>query len=298
MMSWARTTGLVLRLVLCLVTGGLGLPGAASGATAGAATEGLNPQWLADSVFRIEARGTAGHLHSGSGVLISPHSLVTNCHTILHARTISVAGPSGRVPAHLVRAHTDRDLCLLSAPLLNGTPVSLGSTEDKRAGEPIVAMGYPVGATLTTSSGHIEGLFTYQGKGRVVQGSAYFSPGKSGGGLFDKRGLLIGILTFKCRAGGPYHFAVPAEWIETLLHDIARPSQASSGTPFWQHTDERQPMFLRAAALSAGGDCDALANLAARWLASDPGNLDAQFVARRAERCTLLELIQRRLLEK
>jgi serine protease Do len=286
MLSWARA--------LCLVTGCSWLPGAALGA----ATEGLNLQRLADSVFRIEARDDSGRVHSGSGVMVSPHILVTNCHTILNARTISVIGMAGRVPAHLVRAHTDRDLCLLSAPRLNGTVAPLGSTEDKQAGESIIALGFPVGANLTISSGHIEGLFTYQGKGRVVQGSAYFSPGKSGGGLFDRRGSLIGILTFKCRAGGPYHFAVPAEWVETLLHETARASPAYSGLPFWQRTDERQPMFLRAAALSATGDCDALGTLAVRWLASDPGNPDALFVAKRAERCAILELIQRPLLEK
>jgi S1-C subfamily serine protease len=151
---------------------------------------------------------------------------------------------------------------------------------------------------LTVSSGHIEGLFTHQGKGRVIQGSAYFSAGKSGGGLFDRRGSLIGILTFKCRAGGPYHFAVPAEWVESLMHEDARSTPAFSGTPFWRHTDERQPMFLRAAALSAAGDCAALSTLAEQWLAREPGNRDALFVAKRAERCAMLEFIQRPRLEK
>jgi S1-C subfamily serine protease len=283
-LSWARA--------LCLVAGCLWLP------AWGAAAQSLNLQRLAESVFRVEARDDAGRVHSGSAVMVAPHNLVTNCHTIANAQTITVTGVSGSVLAHLVRAHAERDLCLLSAPRLNGAVVALGSTEDKRAGEHIVAVGYPAGATLTVSSGHIEGLFTHQGNGRVIQGSAYFSAGKSGGGLFDRRGSLIGILTFKCRAGGPYHFAVPAEWVQSLVHDDPRSTAAFNGAPFWRHTDERQPMFLRAAALSATGDCGALSALAERWLEREPGNPDALFVAKRAERCAMLALIQRPHLEK
>lgn len=278
----------------CLIAGWLWLAAPAIGG----ALEPLDLQRLADSVFRVEARDRAGRVHSGSAVMVTPHSLVTNCHTVADAHTITVTGPSGnRVPAHLMRAHAERDLCLIGAPRLKGTAAALGGTEDKQVGDTIVAVGYPAGATLTVSSGHIEGLYTYLDAGRVVQGSAYFSPGKSGGGLFDKRGALIGILTFKCRAGGPYHFAVPAEWVDSLLHD-ALPATTARAIPFWRHTDERQPMFLRAAALSAAGDCDALSTFVAAWLAREPDNRDAQFVALRARRCNMLQLIQRPSLEK
>lgn len=258
-------------------------------------------QRMAASVFRVDAHDHAGRLLSGSGVMVAPHTLVTNCHTILNAQVINVTGAAGAVPAYLVRAHAERDLCLLNAPRLSGASATLGSTADKQAGETIIAIGYPVGATLTISTGHIEGLFTYQGPGRVVQGSAYFSPGKSGGALFDKRGSLIGILTFKCYAGGPYHFAVPAEWVDNLLHDNrdnAKSASVPEGKPFWQHSDARQPLFLRAASLSADGNCKALHELAAQWIAREPGNPDAQFVAQRAQHCNILALIQRPLLER
>ena len=246
----------------------------------------------------------SGRTQSGSGVLVAPHMVVTNCHTIWNAHSISVTGAAGAVPAHLVRTHAERDLCLLNAPRLTGIPVALGSTAGKQAGDLIIAIGYPAGATVTISTGHIEGLFTYQGPGRVIQGSAYFSPGKSGGGLFDQHGSLIGILTFKCNAGGPYHFAVPAEWVDNLLHEghdknpVAKPASAPAGKPFWQHTDARQPLFLRAASLSAEGNCKALNELAADWMAREPDNADAAFVAQRAQHCNILALIQRPLLEK
>lgn len=42
--------------------------------------------------------------------------------------------------------------------------------------------------------------------GRVVQTSADFDRGASGGGLFDRQGRLVGILTFKASSGGNFHF--------------------------------------------------------------------------------------------
>jgi hypothetical protein len=169
--------------------------------------------------------------------------------------------------------------------------VILGNTADKQAGEPITAVGYAAGEPLTRSRGHIEGLFSYDGAARVVQGSAAFNAGKSGGGLFDKDGRLIGILTFKCRAGGPYHFAVPAEWVEALMRDDSGASRALAEKPFWQHTGEKQPVFVRAASLAATGDCMTLAVLASQWLAREPRNPEALAMVSHAQRCNARAMI-------
>jgi S1-C subfamily serine protease len=265
--------------------------------SAGAYAEPPDVQRLAAGVFRVEASDFSGRMQSGSGVMVGAHTLVTNCHTIRNARSIRVMGTVTRMTAHLVRANTERDLCLLSVPGLVGTVVILGSTTEKQAGDPLVAVGFPAGASLTVSRGHIEGLFTYRGSGRVIQGSAYFSFGKSGGALFDENGWLIGILTFKCRGGGPYHFSVPVEWVKTLMEDGPHAAVTSGDKPFWQYTDDRQPVFLRAAALLAQGDCALLKTLTAQWLAREPGNPEATFMARRAQLCDLLEIRQRPLLE-
>jgi S1-C subfamily serine protease len=267
--------------------------------TASHAEQPVDLQRLSASVFRIEARDSAARLHAGSGVMVGAQSLVTNCHTIAGARAIQVIGATVRLAAHLARADQERDLCLLDVPGLSGTVATLGSTADKHVGEPLIAVGFPAGASLTVSRGHIEGLFAYRGAGRVVQGSAYFSPGKSGGALFDQQGLLIGILTFKCRAGGPYHFAVPVEWAQALM--VGAPHTAvktAAERPFWQHTGDQQPVFLRVASLFAEGDCKALKALTAQWLEREPDNAEASLMARRALSCDLLAQIQRPQLEK
>lgn len=262
-----------------------------------ACAEQLDVQRLAASVFRVEAREDSGRLHLGSGVLVGPGALVTNCHTLRTAQTIHVMGATTRHTATVLRADAVRDLCLLDVPNLKGNAVVLGNTTDKQPGDPLLAVGFPAGASLTVSRGHVEGLFTYQGRGRVVQGSAHFTFGKSGGALFDERGRLIGILTFKCRGGGPYHFSVPVEWVTKLMDDGPHSTVLTGEKPFWQYTDDRQPMFLRAATLLAQGECSPLKSLAAQWVAREPGNPEAAFMANRAQMCDLLEIRQRPLLE-
>ena len=179
---------------------------------AGMAMSKPNLAQFSASIFRIEAYETSGRRHSGTGVLVAPHTLVTNCHVIGSSQKVVAFTSAGQLAARLLRGNAQRDLCLLNVPGLQGTVVKLGGTMAKRAGDAIYAAGFAKDAGLSVNRGHIEGLFTYQGSGRIVQGSAFFGPGKSGGGLFDQNGRLIGVLTFKCRGGGPFHFAVPVEW--------------------------------------------------------------------------------------
>lgn len=238
---------------------------------------------LGRSVFRIEAQDGRGQIVRGSSVLVAPHTLVTNCHVVLHARDIVVTSLAARPIAHLVRAQGARDLCLLHAPGVDGMPVALGATADAALGDAVTAVGFARGGVLGVSHGRVEGLYRYDGAGRVIQGSAAFGAGKSGGALLDREGKLIGILTFKARAGGPFHFAVPVEWVVVLMQDTS--ATHGQATPFWQSPRERQPVFLRAAALAANGECAALIDLAAQWLAREPGNGEAQVVAGRARHC-------------
>jgi S1-C subfamily serine protease len=264
-----------------------------------AAAEQREPPMFAASVFRVEASEASGRSRFGSAVMVDANTVVTNCHTVSRAGAVHVVSASVRWAAHLVRANVERDLCLLNVPGLPGTIAPLGNTTDKYVGDRVVAVGFPAGASLTISRGHIEGLYTYQGgAGRVVQGSAYFTFGKSGGALFDAQGQLIGILTFKCRAGDACHFSVPVEWVMALLDDSSHTAASAAEKPFWQHTGDRQPLFLRAASLFAQGECAALRALTAQWLAQEPANPEALFLDNRSQHCDWLQLLQLPLVEK
>ena len=80
--------------------------------------------------------------------------------------------------------------------------------------------------------------------------SAPFDFGASGGGLFDRHGNLVGVLTFKMVGGDDYYFAVPTEWISRVLAEAARKDEA---TAFWERSATALPPFLSKIALDSAG---------------------------------------------
>ena len=187
---------------------------------------------------------TAGGAVQGSAVRIGPRKLVTNCHVIAGASRIEITGQSGVSPARLERESIDRDICVI------------GTTDEStvaRSGRPylgqrVYAVGFPANAGLTVTEGYVVALHHHDGA-QVIQTSAPFDYGASGGGLFDEEGRLVGILAFKARVGGRFHFALPLEWFNDEA--AVPPRTASSKVPFWRARSSELPAFLRAAALEA-----------------------------------------------
>ena len=111
-------------------------------------------------------------------------------------------------------------------------------------------MGYMAGApTPSVSDGVVMDLHRHQG-GNVIQSSTGFISGASGGGLFDARGALAGILTFRLRGGDAHYFAAPVAWLEPLLQDESRyvpVAPLPRALTYWELAADAQPRFLRAA---------------------------------------------------
>ena len=111
------------------------------------------------------------------------------------------------------------DLALLFFPGgLELHPVKIGSYKALNVGEPVIAIGNPVGLGLSTTYGVVsakERAFL----GVWIQVSAPLSPGNSGGGLFNLRGELVGINTMKKvqKAVENIGFAID---IETVLNNV------------------------------------------------------------------------------
>ena len=120
---------------------------------------------------------------------------------------------------------------------------------------------------VTANAGQVVALHEFD-DAEVLQVSAPFDYGASGGGLFDEEGRLVGILTFKARAGGTFHFAVPVAWIDGGV----RYTSKLGATAFWQRSGDRLPYFLRAVSLEATSDWGALLTLAREWTTREPRN--------------------------
>ncbi|RZU02222.1 S1 family peptidase [Rivibacter subsaxonicus] len=232
---------------------------------------------LAPSVLKIEA-ALPGRYAVGSALVVGPELVVTNCHVTRDARAIEVLHGGLRYPVRGQRADMARDLCLLRAPGLGAKPVKLGAASSLRRRQPMLAIGYTGGAGLQFSEGELVDTHRLD-DGAVIQSSNWFSSGASGGGLFDAEGKLVGVLTFRLRGGERHYYSAPVEWLRALVDaplSDERPVAPLSGQTFWELRDERQPPFLRAAALVQGAEWEQLLDVALRWAADDATDPEPQ----------------------
>jgi serine protease Do len=182
---------------------------------------------VSNSIARVATTDSSGRAASqGSGVVIGNGTVVTNCHVVAKAVSITVKlGTDAHTASRLV-TDEELDLCSLSVPGLAAPSVNVGSVRSLRIGQRVYAIGAPYGLDLTISEGIVSSLRTLPA-GTVIQTTAPVSPGSSGGGLFDVSGNLVGIVTFQHRYGQNLNFAHPADWIGQMR---TRTSQ-SSGVP-------------------------------------------------------------------
>ena len=225
------------------------------------------PAAAKESVLGVRAYHPDGRVVVGSAVILGPGQLVTNAHIAHGARRIEVLQNRRALPATWVAHDSSRDLCLLEAPGINAPAMPWSSTAE--AGNTVYAVGFDDKGRSAVTSGHLVALHDYDGA-QVLQVSAPFDYGSSGGGLFDDQGRLLGVLTFKARAGGPFHFAMPVAWVGQISN-----RKETAGIPFWQRKGASLPYFLRAASFEATRDWRGLMALAIEWVQNDPSSRGA-----------------------
>lgn len=244
----------------------------------------LTPSWadidraallgLSASVLKIEALRVQGGFSLGSGVVVAPETIVTNCHVTRDALKINVLRGGVRWLAASQLSDVDHDLCLLRVPGLQASAVTLGRADRLKLGQPVTALGYTGGIGMQNSPGEVLALHRFDGS-RVIRSSNWFSSGASGGGLFDEDLHLVGILTFRLRGGQAHYFAAPAEWLLAMLdapgqeaYSDVRPIR-SQQLAYWQLPVVGQPKFLKAALLLRDDQWPELKSLAADWARAD-----------------------------
>ena len=231
-------------------------------------------QRSAATVLKVRAIARDTSVQLGSGVVLPGNKVAVTCHVTRDARRIEVIHGSRVLPAQSQVGSVSHDLCVLAVPGLEIAPAALRHSVTLRPGQQVFAAGFPEGGALAVSEGVVSGLHRADGAW-VIQTTAPFTFGASGGALFDAAGQLVGILAFKARSGGPLHFALPVDWALDGSQ-VARRFEPVPGEgetrAFWELPKESQPGFLRAAVLEAAGNAQALAEWAEQRLAEDPSD--------------------------
>ncbi|MEN0129439.1 MAG: trypsin-like peptidase domain-containing protein [Brevundimonas sp.] len=204
-----------------------------------------DPDWQAvskavqASVVAISVTTAQGGAQ-GSGVIIDDAGhIVTNNHVVAGAQgKVSVTLTDGRIiEATVVGTDPTTDLAVIK---LDSTPsglvpAAIGDSSAVVVGEPVMAVGNPLGLANTVTTGIVSAVdrpVSTQGENggegtvtNAIQVDAAVNPGNSGGPLFDAQGRVIGInssiATLSSESGSiGLGFAIPSNLVKNVASQL------------------------------------------------------------------------------
>jgi serine protease Do len=176
----------------------------------------------------------------GSGFILNGEGyILTNNHVVKDATDIQVMLSDGRQYVAAVVGKdqlTDVALIRLKNPPKDLPTVVLGSSDQLRQGDFVLALGSPLGLRDTATLGivsakHRSGINPGGTYDDFIQTDAAINPGNSGGPLFNLRGEVVGINTAIVRPdiGQGIGFAVPIDLAKSLLPQLREKGKVTRG---------------------------------------------------------------------
>jgi putative serine protease PepD len=220
----------------------------------------VSPDWTAvaaavePSVVSVQIRA-GNEAAEGSGIILDTQGRVlTNNHVVADAAQsgnimIVLADGSG-YPAKIVGTDPQSDLAVIqmqNAP--SGLkPAVLGNSEAIKVGDPVMAVGNPLGLSDTATTGIISALNRPVAAGGdaqnqntvldAIQTDAAINPGNSGGALVNMNGELVGVNSAIATLGGDagpqaqsgsigLGFAIPVDQAKRIADELIQNGTAS-----------------------------------------------------------------------
>ena len=196
------------------------------------------------SVVSIQVTSALGS-GTGSGSIIRSSAtssyILTNNHVVESAATsgtITVEYSNGtQDSATIIGRDATYDLAVIQVKHGNLPVIEIGDSSKVNVGDPVVAIGSPLGLASTVTSGIISALNRPVNAGSTsadsyvdaIQTDAAINPGNSGGALLDSQGRMIGInssiATLGSTSGGQsgnigLGFAIPITEVQRIINDL------------------------------------------------------------------------------
>ncbi|WP_043639272.1 S1C family serine protease [Nonomuraea candida] len=197
-----------------------------------------------------------GRTGEGSGVVLSEDGLIlTNNHVVVGAGQggqMSVKFSDGKTAnAGIVGTDPATDLAVVRAEGVSGlTKATLGDSDRLKVGDPVLAIGSPLGLDGSVTAGIVSALDRtltlgdeqrqlppgWGGQqsapatiGGAIQTDASINPGNSGGALVNAAGELVGINTAIASqaAGGGVGFAIPVNTARQVAEQLISTGKVS-----------------------------------------------------------------------
>jgi serine protease Do len=229
------------------------------------------------AIVMIKGYTSDGSMAYGSGVVIAPGQVITNCHIMRQTKEPWVARGEDTFTISSVKADRYHDMCLVTVENLPLKPATIGSINQLSKGAPIVSIGHSsANPSPLTGIGKVRAVYPFN-DGLVISGTARFSMGASGSGMFDEQGRLIGINTFKSPGRNAYFYALPIEWLKKVEQLPEEKQFPITGKTFWEETEQDKPFFMQVVQPELNNEWDKLLEVAKRWNKAEPNNSEAWY---------------------
>jgi putative serine protease PepD len=195
--------------------------------TAGTVATVAVARQLAPAVGTIIATDSASSTSLGSGFVIAHDAsvsyMVTNNHVVDGAIGLHVVMPDGeQFVAKLVGTDTLDDIAVVSVPSTSLPQATFGTSADLTVGQPVIAIGSPLGNQGSVTAGVISALHrtisasdsggsSSETLEDVLQTDASINPGNSGGPLSDMSGDVVGVNVATAGNANNIGYSIPAD---------------------------------------------------------------------------------------
>lgn len=160
-------------------------------------------------------------LATGSGfIAYSPDIVITNYHVIKNASYCTVSTEQNITidVKGVICFSKEKDIAVLKlAKIIDVSPLKIGNSIKMKKGDPVVAVGSPLGLKNTVSEGILSGRVEEEAI-NALQFTASISSGSSGGALFNDMGEVIGITYASYIDGQNLNLAIPIEYVDEIYN--------------------------------------------------------------------------------
>ncbi len=201
---------------------------------------------VAPAVVSIEFRNDqtggvgSGAVIDGQGYIITNNHVVESVAKDPTMKMTAVFQDGSRADAKIVGRDPKTDLAVIKVTVNNPTVLQFGNSDQLAVGDPVVAVGSPLGLSNTFTQGIVSALHRPRllpGNGGdppvaydAIQTDAAINHGNSGGPLVDIHGALVGINSFivaPSEDGGSIGlgFAIPANDARVIAESLIKTGQ-------------------------------------------------------------------------
>ena len=159
----------------------------------------------------------------GSGVILSEGIIATNYHVVDEGEKFAISYSDNEKAVYhtstVIFKDKETDIALILSPSTDKTPALIGNSNELLQGERLTVVGNPLGEVNTISLGSFIKMQDIGDNTYINMDNPVFH-GNSGGGLYNEKNELIGIVCAKGKDENNDAYAIPINEVKKLLANM------------------------------------------------------------------------------